>query len=232
MRKSLRTPIFSLLLLVQSALSAAPIAPFELQFDVARNGKVQGEASIHLRQNPDQTWEFQTQSRGTHGAAAFIGVKIREASIFRWQQGTPQTLHYEYSQKIGFSSRARSFDVDPQQRWIRGRDADGPFELRDTPAVVDRNLLTLAIASDLQDGKSEFSYQVANKHSIGVYQFVLKGKESILVGGQMIEVLRVERVRSDPGRVTTVWIAPARGFLPVRTKQVEADGETIEMTLR
>ncbi|PIV36807.1 MAG: hypothetical protein COS34_00675 [Lysobacterales bacterium CG02_land_8_20_14_3_00_62_12] len=223
--------------LAQSALAettppAAPLAPFELQFDVARNGKVQGEASVHLRQNPDQSWEFETFSRGTRGAAAFIGVKIRETSVFRWQQSTPQTLRYAYSQKVGFSSRARSFQVDPEQHWIRGRDADGPFELRDTVAVVDRHLLTLAIASDLQAGKSEFRYQVANKHSISEYRYEVTGKESILLGGQPLETVRVERIRSNPGRVTTVWIAPARGYLPVRTLQVEPDGETIEMTLR
>jgi len=49
--------------------------------------------------------------------------------------------------------------------------------------------------------------------------------------GGALEALRVERVRENPGRTTTSWLAPALGWLPVRIVQREADGETIEMRL-
>ena len=44
--------------------------------------------------------------------------------------------------------------------------------------------------------------------------------------------LRVERIRTDgSGRVTKLWFARERGWLPLRIKQYERDGETIDMRI-
>ena len=44
--------------------------------------------------------------------------------------------------------------------------------------------------------------------------------------------VRVERVRDDDsGRVTKIWFARERGWLPLRIKQYESDGETLDLRI-
>ena len=44
--------------------------------------------------------------------------------------------------------------------------------------------------------------------------------------------MRVERVRSDDsGRMTKIWFARERGWLPLRIKQYESDGEKLDLRI-
>ena len=100
------------------------------------------------------------------------------------------------------------------------------------PATVDRNLVMLAIATDLKDGRETLEYRVADKRAIETHRYRIAGRESIATARGRFDCIRIERVREKPGRTTTTWIAPSRGYTPVRIVQKEPDGETLEMILR
>jgi len=47
-----------------------------------------------------------------------------------------------------------------------------------------------------------------------------------------MRAVRVERIRDDDsGRITKIWFARERGWLPLRIKQYESNGETLDMRI-
>ncbi|MBK6728205.1 MAG: DUF3108 domain-containing protein [Xanthomonadales bacterium] len=216
---------------VTRADDAEPIAPFHSDYQLIREGKHIGEASIELIMGKDG-FQFSTRSEGTEGLAGFAGVRIEENSTFRWQDGRPETLHYRYFQKAAWKKRSRSVDVDPEARRIDATDNDGSAALDYAPATVDRNLVVLALAADLKARREKLEYRVADKRAIETHRYQATGHETIETARGRFDCIRVERIREKPGRTTTTWIAPALGYTPVRILQKEPDGETLEMLLR
>lgn len=221
----------ALALLASMSIQAEPLKPFSERYQLLRGGQLIGDAEISLIMGKDG-WQFSTTSAGTEGLAGFAGVRIDEHSTFRWQNERPETIHYTYFQKAAWKKKNRQVDVDHAAKRIDTSDDDGKATLAYAPATVDRNLVVLALAADLKAKAKTFEYRVADKRAIETHRYRITGKEAIKTGRGSFDCLRVERVRDKPGRTTTTWIAPALGYIPVRIKQTEPDGETLEMLLR
>lgn len=229
------TRLFAALLLIASAATGftqdAPIAPFKSEYSLIRDGDPIGEASIELIMGKDG-WQFTTHSVGTEGLAGFAGVRISENSTFRWQDGRPETMHYRYFQKAAWKKKNRHVDVDHAGKQIKAGDDDGTMALVYAPGTVDRNLVVLALAADLKARRDTLEYRVADKREIGTHRYKVSGKETIATARGRFDCIKIERIREKAGRTTTIWIAPALGYTPVRILQQEPDGETLEMLLR
>ena len=212
--------------------STATPKPYALVFDSARNGKQLGETRVTLKPLDDERWEFAFDTRATRGMAGFIGFKFREYSVFRWRDGRPETIDYGYAKKTGFRWKRRSLHIDAENQTITGRDDDGEFSIDYQPRLIDRNLNLVAISQDLRSGRADFSYLLANKRTISRRDFVLEGEETLATALGPLTTVRVRRQLTRPGRATTLWLAPTLDYQPVQVRQVEADGETIELKLR
>lgn len=224
-------------LLLPWAIVAAPAdgvatAPFERRYEVLRNGKPLGEATLALRHVEGPTWEFATKTRGTHGLAAVAGAAISEGSEFTWRDGRPELLRYRYRQDVAFRTRERSLGRVGGDR-IDSRDGGKRHDLAFEPGTMDRHLVLLAICADLARGaRGDLRYRVADRDDVEWHRYRVAGEERVDGPRGPLATLRVERVRDNPGRSTTSWIAPSLGHAAVRIVHREADGETIEMRLR
>lgn len=216
--------------LLALAAESAPLAPFTLHYEVLRNGKPLGEATLSLTPVEGETWEFLSHTRGTHGLALLAGAEIIERSEFRWHAGRPELLQYSFSQDVAFKRKQRAMtrsgaridSVDGQ------RTHDLPFEA----GVMDRNSVVLAIGADLARGApDEMRYRVADREAVEWQRYRRAASEQVDTPAGRFDAIRVERIRENPGRTTTTWIAASLGHVPVRSVQREADGEIIEMRL-
>lgn len=214
-----------------AAAQDAPIRPFHSDYSLIRNGKTIGRASIALIMGKDG-WQFTTRSEGTEGLAGFAGASIDENSTFQWQDGHPETMHYRYFQKVAWKKKNRSIDIDRAAKSISAGDDDGSVALDYAPATVDRNLVVLALAADLKAKRDTLEYRVADKREISTQRYRIAGNNTIATARGRFHCIRLERIRENAGRTTTIWIAPALGYTPVSIIQKEPDGETLEMLLR
>jgi hypothetical protein len=219
-------------LALAAATAAAEPAAFSLDYAVSRNGKALGEATLSLERINAETWMFRTHTVGTEGLASFAGVEIDERSEFRWSEGRPETLRYSFNQEMRFKSKKRSLSVMPNASRVSGRDGDGEYNLEYEPGLLDRNLVVLALAGDIARDEQQLQYRVADKRKIDTNEYRAMGPETLDTPRGKLEAVRVERLRRDSGRKTTIWIAPALDHLPIRILQVEPDGETLDMRLR
>ena len=231
--------VFALFLLAACAGSAlaqadtAQMGPFNADYQVLRNGKELGHATLSLRALENDTWEFTSQTHGTAGMASLLGLDIVEKSTFRWNAGKPQGLRYTYAQKAAIKSRSTSIDFDWPAKSAVIRDNGKSIAITLDQPAMDRHLVTLALMADLKSGATSLDYQVADKDKVAGQRYVQGSHETVALAAGNIDAIKVERDRgSQSKRMTTSWFAPQRGFLPVQIEQVEKkNGETITMRL-
>ena len=219
-------------LLPALALAAMP-APYTANYEVLRNGDRAGQATVSLKPLGGGRAEFRSSTSGSEGLAALAGAAIQERSVLRWQDGAPETVSWEYHQKVAWKSRDRSLSVYAATKRLELRDKDKRYSPPYRAGVLDRQSVTVAIMQDVAAGRSgELRYSVPDKDEIGTWVFRTGASERIdtPIGAQ--RALRVERVRAGGGgRSTTLWLAQDRGYVPLRILQKEPDGETIDMRI-
>lgn len=227
--------IFALATLVPVAASAAdaPLAPFKAEYAVSRNGSAIGQAHVVLSAARDGTWEFTTVTAGTKGLAGMVGAEITEVTRFRWVDGRPELVDSRYEQKVAFKDRKRHISVDAEHGKVHSDHEKGSADLAFSPNLIDRHGTVLALAADLTRGNvTDLTYTVADKQKVEPNVYREAGSESVDTPSGKYDARKIERVRTkNPGRITTTWLAPKLGYVPVRVVQTEPDGETLEMRL-
>ena len=228
----LKTFIVGVSLLPALALAAMP-APYTARYDVLRNGDRAGQSVVSLKALGGGRAEFHTSTSGSEGLAAIAGAAVDERSVLRWNEGAPETVNWEYHQKIAWKSRDRSLSVDAAARRLDLRDKDKRYSPPYRAGVLDRHAVTVAIMQDVAAGRSgELRYPVPDKDEMGTWTFRTGASEKIDTPMGAQRALRVERIRENGGgRSTTLWLAQDHGYVPLRILQKEPDGETIDMRI-
>lgn len=229
-------------LLLASLVVSAPVAeamtpaamaePFRAEYQVLRDGKELGQATITLEAGDGDHWSFETRILGTRGLAALAGVEIVERSEFRWEGDAPELIRYAYRQDVSFRSRERSLEADAASgRIISRQDQDEAWDLRFEAGVMDRNAVILALARKVSRGSAELRFRVADRDDVEWQRYRIARNETLDLPGGAVDTRRIERIREKPGRETTTWLAPTMGYLPVRIRQREPNGDSLELRL-
>ena len=221
------------LLLPMAASAAAPPKPFSADYEVFQNGEKLGTGSISLRALPDGRWELSTRSQATEGLFAMAGAARTETSVIAWNGGQPEVVEYRMQQKAGWSERSQLLRVNARARTASSTYKDQTTALPYSPGLIDKHGVTAAIMSDLSAGKrGDLAYTVAERRTVEPQRFRTAANVKLTTALGQLRAVRVERVRDGgEGRVTKIWFARERGWLPLRIKQVEADGETLDMRI-
>ena len=229
----MRFLLLCLALLLPAAHAAAPPAPFSAEYEVFQNEKKLGRGTITLRALPNGQWELVTHSQATEGLVAAAGVSRSERSLLSWRGGKPEVVQYRMQQKAAWSERNLLLQVDPAARSASSTYKDKTTALPYRAGMLDRHGLTAAIMSDLAAGaRDELRYTVASRDDVEEQRYDVAAAVRLRTAVGVLRAVRVVRVREDGnGRVTKLWFARERGWLPLRIKQYEADGETLDMRI-
>lgn len=232
MRSILHRGAMALSLSLAFPVTAAPVAPFSATYEVRRNGDVLGEATLRLVREGDD-WRFTSETRGTQGMARIAGVRIDETSRFRYVDGRPETIDYRYAQQTSFNARERSAIVDAAAGRVTLHDRDERHEAPYVRGILDRQLLTVALMQAVASGRrGTQDLAVAGRREVEAQAWLIGAAEAVPMGSASEQGRRVERQRDDgSGRATVLWLDDDQGHVPLRIKQREDDGETIEMRL-
>ena len=226
--------------LIATALVLAPVAasadlpaPYTANYEVRRNGEALGTATVTFKLLPNGRYELKSSTVGSEGLAAIAGVSVDERSIIRLAGGQPETVAYNYRQKLAWKTRERSMQVNAAGNSIASTDKDKRFSPPYRAGVLDRNAITVALMADVAAGKAgDLEYLVPSHNDLETHVYRSASSEQIQTRLGAQRVIRVERIReSSNGRTTTLWLGQDRNFIPLRMLQKEPDGETIEMRI-
>lgn len=214
-----------------AGVEPAASQPFSARYELLRDGRVLGEAQLTLARGSDDTWRFETNTRGTRGLASVARAEINERSTFRWRGLIPELVEYDYRQSVAMRRRERSLRVDAASNSILSRQDDRSWELRFEDGVVDRHAVAIGIIAAVAAGRADLAFRVADRDDVESQRYRVAGRERVDVRAGSFDAVLIERIREKPGRDTDTWLAPELGYLAVRIRHREADGETLEMRL-
>ncbi|HEU0152033.1 MAG TPA: DUF3108 domain-containing protein [Arenimonas sp.] len=234
----MRIPRFAAALLLALPLAsvadaAAPPTPFSADYEVLQDGKPLGTGQISLRRRPDGRWEMTTRSEATSGLAAAAGVRRTEVSVIDWSGDRPRTLGYDMQQQAAWNKRRETLAVDPAARTARVTYKGATQALPYQDGLLDRHAVTAALMSELAAGRrGDMAFPVAGRRDVATDRYRTAANVRLRTALGVERAIRVERVRDDDsGRVTKIWFARNRGWLPLRIKQYEADGSTLDLRI-
>lgn len=156
---------------------------------------------------------------------------IREYSRFRNQSGLLSPQHYEYHKTGLGKDRHTVLNFEPdRQRVVNLSNADHTVD--NSPAIIqDKISYQLQLALDIAAGKKNLKYQVADGKRIKEYEFAVAGNEQLQTPLGLVDTIKVQRVRNDSDRSTTIWFAPKWNYALVKLMQREEDGKDYQISL-
>lgn len=234
MRKLLRGLLAAVALaLPLLASAAAPPKAFSADYEVRRNDQRIGVGQVSLQRQGDGTYELMTRSQGTEGLAALAGIEREERSRLRWTGNGFELLQYRMQQKAGWKNRNEALTLDAASRRISSRWKDESATYAAPPGVLDAHGATAAIMVALAAGeKGTLSLPIADRRGVDAQTYRVAAPVRLRTAIGTHRAIRVERVRAAAsGRITKLWFARELGWLPLRIKQYEADGETLDLRI-
>jgi hypothetical protein len=215
-----------------TAADQATPAPFRADYLALRNGEELGRTTLALSDNHDGTWTLRSETTGTSGLAKLAGVHIVETSRFRWRDGRPEAIEYDYRQDSAVKKRTRHAEFSAGE--VRVEEGGETFHYAIVPGLVDRHAVTLALAADLKRGAKSFDYKVAVKDHVEDMRYERAANETLNVPAGAFDTVLMRRV-GEPGtdrkRVARSWFAEKLGWMPVQIEQSEKKGDTITLRL-
>jgi hypothetical protein len=86
------------------------------------------------------------------------------------------------------------------------------------------------LAMTVREEDAPWTLPVTNGKKLRNYQFEIVGRESLTLGEQRVETLRVRGSRAGDGSLD-VWLAESRHGMPVKIRTLDQKGKAIVLTL-
>lgn len=214
-----------------SPVLSSPFLPFEASYQITKKNEVVANTFISLKQNGDDTWDYQSTSRPTSWLATILGITVTETSHWRWQDNQIQILDYRYHRS------GREKEIHLSFNWqtmtvINTIDSDH-WKMSIPEGTLDKLSINLGLMSHLSKQISDASFPVADGGKLKYYDFKVEGAMRIQTALGNIKTIKITRnKRGKKDRPTILWLAPDFNFLLVRKEKKGKDGEKFILEIK
>lgn len=209
----------ALLLACGAAAAAEPQLPLvKLHYRVEWSSMTIGEASFRLTRTGTDCYRYESQTTPTLLVRMIYGSPS-ERSDFCVQDGRVAARHFEFHNP---HTESDSFTLDFDGRTHSVRDSQGRTRsIGDDPQ--DRLGLQQAVRLWLLQNKDKAdpgtaAFTLVDQNHARSYQVRVTGREPVDTPAGRFDTLVVQRV-NDKKKSSTFWIAPAKGYMPVKVEQ-------------
>ncbi len=222
--------LFSALLSAEepTASPSAQFAPFEASYNVLRSGKKHGEAKRYLK-TTEQGYELGYSSDISW---LIFEDKRSEQSFFNIKDGRIQPIRYVMQRTGSGPNRYYELNLDWNSKELRVEKSKKLKAMTWNEQWLDPLSYHSQLALDLKEGKTEFVYQVLNRHGDErKYSYKVAGEEWLSLPYGKVKTLRIERTGTGPDKQVLAWVAPELDYLLVRLWQAEEQVEQFDIQL-
>ena len=208
---------------VAAAAQAAPPARLEIAYELLQEGKVLADIVDRLEHGGGayrltETWKGR-------GLLALRG-EIRRSSRGSVVAGGLRPQEFADERTGREASRAR-FD------WTAGTltlQYQGPPQTVSLPADAQDRLSFLLAFAFAPPGREPVSFSIADGRGVSRQVYEVAGRERVVTPAGEFDALKLVRRKDGPDdrRGAEIWLAPARGYIPVRVLVIEKDGSRID----
>lgn len=202
------------------------LQPFVASYEVHRDGKVLGDATLQLVDLPAGRWRVDLGIRGTRGLAGLAGLNLQQSTLFDVVDGRYRPLSQSTVRKMVFRSRRTTGTYD----WARGV-AQWQGDVKETrrgevplqPGDMSGLLINLAVQRDAVPGTA-LHYRFVDDGRVRQHQYLVDAeREPVEVDGLGYSAMRVTRAKAA-GESTTLWVTEGVP-MPVRILTIDDEDE-------
>ena len=223
--------LFVVLLGATTAAPALNPSPFEAKYVLEVGGFTVAETSWRVERVTDG-FIYEKRTKATGIAALFGNRGVVERSEWKLFAGNIKPARYRY-ERHGRPDKTTAIEFDWEDGVVNNNRRGEKSRIAVPDDTLDKLGYMLVLADDLRAGKRSVRYNIADgKSKLKVYDFRVIGEEQMATAVGTMKVLKMIRDRKDSDRETTIWIAPALDFVPVRITHHEPDGEELTINIR
>jgi len=219
-----------LILLLSTPTVAVTLQPFQVDYQLSRNGNVLGQATLSLSRDQHGHYTYSNRSRGDNGLAALLRLKVDETSRFQWTGAQIRDLDYRYQLRSLFKNTLRQIRFDWNTHLVQVNEAGQTQKFPTRSGVVDRNLSVLLLGYAVATGqRGELTVPVAMRDRISMQRYrISPSTQRISTPAGGFDAYEVQRSNADNG--IRAWFAPPL-LAPVRMIQHSGKNDTLELQL-
>lgn len=216
----------------EAASGPRPLEPFIAQYQVFKDGRALGDATMQVVKNDARRWRVDLNIRGTQGLIGLAGIKAQQSTVFDIAGGVYRPLAQSTLRKTIFTGKQTVGVYDwrtHQARWT-----GDVKESRRTPVTLhdgDQSglLINLAVIRDAQPGKA-MQYRFVDEGRTRDHRYEVSTQlDDVQVGELNYSAMRVSRAQSG-NEETVIWVVDGVPT-PVRMLQRENGEDTYDLRL-
>jgi hypothetical protein len=211
-----------------SADTTVGFKPFEASYQILRSGKKHGEASRYLKRD-GVDYEL-----GYNSKISWLVFKDerKERSRFVIEQGRIKPSHYLMQRSGTGPSRHYELSLDWAQKQLKTEKKQIVKQIPWNDQWLDMLSFHGQIVLDIQQGKTDFVYDVLNRHGENrTYKYKVATEEWLSLPYGKVKAIRIERYGHGPDKQVYAWLAPELDYLLVRLWQSEDEVEQFDVQL-
>jgi len=227
----LQTLVLAGTLLLAPLLHAAPLPDFEASYELSRGSLRIGTSTVTLSSDADGGYLYESRSIPTRLVAWFLKDQLHETSRGTLSATVVRPDEYHYQRSGGRKERRDNLSFDWQHMTVENRVEGSHWKMDIPPGTLDKLVSQVAMMLALQQGKTDVTFNIADRGKLKEYRFRQVGHETLELPAGTFETVKITKLRDNKRRETYVWCAPALNFLPVRIWQREKDGSEYQSDL-
>lgn len=213
--------------LLQTTSSSAPLKDFTAIYDLYHSEMYIGQSTRRLS-SENKFLTFSSVAKTDGIAAWFYDISIIEESKLRYKDQRLNFFSYSYNEKKNNKNKSYQLRLDKPQQFYNSHTKElypVTLNLHDTLGF------TVAIMYDMQAGKRNIKYTIAEKDKLKNYSIKFIKKESLATNDGEIRTLKMEHYNPQTKQRFTFWCAEDMGFLPVRIRKINRKGKEVLLNL-
>ena len=228
----MQKPATIFFLLVLSLVSSVPIAEvggpyeFDVVYNVYRGGLKVAKMKRTLSKGTDGNILY-SETKTTGIVSLFRKDKIIEKSVWKDIDGKIMPEFYEYLRSGSKRSRNVTVKFDWDNNQITNSVDGSSWKMPAVDGILDKLLYQYSIMVDLQQGKTNLKYIIADGGKEKVYTFESIGEEIIDTPLGKLNTIKLIRRRQDSDRQSLFWSAPQMNYLPVKLEITDEGDKTV-----
>lgn len=212
--------LISLYLFLPVVVFSAPVKDFSATYKLYHNELYVGD-SVRILKTSGENITFTAKTETAGLAAIFFSISINETSNLHFKNKQLNFVSYQYDEKNKDQHERYQIYLDQKQVYNSYTKKHYPIaeNLQDTLGF------TISVMHDLNAGKREITYTIAEKDGIKTYHLKLIKKENLSTNSRVIKTLKMEHYNPQTKHRFTLWCAEEMGYLPIRIRSINHKGD-------
>ena len=204
--------------------------PYQLSYEVYRNGKLVGQAEANMQQQGER-WSIRGAGSGTRGLGRLLGVTDEEQVEGYFLDGRFRPDRFSHHSRLAGLNDNWSAQFNWQDNTVAITKDDDVLSLDMGPGALDKLSVKVELQRRLREQDPDLHFFEVRDDEIRPQTYRALPPQQLETSLGCLNTIPVELVNTGSTRYSRSWQAPELDFLTVRLERGKTDGVHLEMRI-